>query len=128
VRHLGKFFIVLIVLTSSMLLFVHQQIAIIQCSYAINQNESLLGDLKEKNKNLRFQLASYTSPTSLNEKLAAADINLVFPDQITVVKIPAVFETPLHLVDANTRSGSESFSIFKALGFDREAHAQVSVE
>lgn len=127
-KHFGKFIVVLIILTGCMLLFVHQQIAIIQCSYEINKNESLLTDLKEKNKNLQFQLASYTSPTSLNERLSAADINLVFPEQITVVKVPAVFETPLHLVDSQVHAGEPAFSVLKALGFEREAHAQVVYE
>lgn len=127
-KHFGKFIVVLIILTGCMLLFVHQQIAIIQCSYEINKNESLLTDLKERNKNLRFQLASYTSPTSLNQKLSAADIDLVFPEQITVVKVPAVFDTPLYLADSQADAVSAGFSVLKALGFEREAHAEVAYE
>jgi hypothetical protein len=109
-----------------MLLFVHQQISIIQCSYKINKDESLLADLKESHKNLKFQLASYTSPASVNEKLAAADIDLVFPDQITVVKVPIITEEPLQLADAGDKS--EGLNILRALGFEQEAQAESIVE
>jgi len=109
-----------------MLLFVHQQIAIIQCSYKINKSESVLSELKETQKNLKFQLASFTSPSTLNQKLAAADIDLVFPNEITVVRVPAVIDTPLTFVDSGTVQTTGQFNVLSVLGFEKEARAEVS--
>jgi hypothetical protein len=108
-----------------MLLFVHQQIAIIQCSYKINSHERTLSGLKDAHKNLTFQLALYTSPTTLDTKLAAADINLVFPKEINVVKIPSVIATPLTLVDSSANPAREQFNLLNVLGFAKEAQAEI---
>ena len=123
-KNMGKYIISLTVVTGCMLLFVHQQISIIQCSYKINKNEDILSELKETNKSLKFKLASYTSPMTLSEKLADADINLVFPEEITVVKVPTVTEDVIHLADSGPVQETNDFSILKILGLEREAQAE----
>jgi hypothetical protein len=122
---MGKYIISLAVVTGCMLLFVHQQIAIIQCSYKINKNEDVLAELRETNKNLKFQLASYTSPTSLDEKLANADIDLVFPEHITVVQIPTVTREAMQLADSGHVQEANEFNLLKILGFEQEAQAEM---
>lgn len=124
-KHLGKYILLLAFFTSCMLFFVHQQITIIQCSYRINQSERALSTLKEKQKKLKFQLASFTSPSTLNQRLAAADIDLVFPNEITVVKIPTVLPTPLTLVDSGAGRSADQFNLLSVLGFEKEAQADV---
>ena len=124
-KHLGKYILTLIIVTGGMLLFVHQQISIIKCSYSINTHEQKLARLKENHKNLTFQLASCTSPAKMNQKLAAAEIDLVFPDEITIVRVPSSSEQPIRLAESSEAASSQDFSILRILGFERQAQAEL---
>jgi len=107
-----------------MLLYVHQQIAIIQCSYDINSSESKLVQLVDSHKELKYKLASLKSPKILEQKLADAQISLVLPEQIKIVKVPMQPANSLGMQSPDTvASGSNLFQIF---GFAREAQADTS--
>ena len=122
-KHIGKYIIALGIVTVCMLLYVHQHIAILLCSYTINQKEDTLTELNDIHKNLKFQLASLKSPTALEQKLAAADINLVLPKEINVLKIPVTHTEPILVV--KDQIPTHKSNILKFFGFEKEAQAEL---
>ena len=122
-KHLGKYIIALGIVTGCMLLYVHQHIAILLCSYTINQKDETLTALIDVHKNLKFQLASLTSPTTLEQKLADANVNLVLPKEIKIVKVPITHTEPIHMVENSLVSRDSG--IFRFFGFEKEAQAEL---
>ncbi len=122
-KHLGKYILILGIVTACMLLYVHQHIAIILFSYDINKKEEVLTEIKDVNKNLKFQLASLKSPTNLEEKLAAANINLVLPQEVKVLRVPITHTEPIQIVKNN--APARSSNILKFFGLEKEAQAEL---
>ena len=122
-KHLGKYIIALGIVTGCMLFYVHQHTAILLCSYTINQKQETLTALIDVHKNLKFQLASLTSPTTLEQKLADANVNLVLPQEIKVVKVPITHTEPIHMVE--NRLVSRDRGILRFLSFEKEAQAEL---
>lgn len=108
--------------TALLLGYVHQHILTIQCSYRIQENEGNLAHMIDDNIDLSFQLASLRSPTFLEEKLVAADIDLVLPHEIRIVKVPEM------LVPIGTgglaQSGTSQSQLMRMLNFENEAQAE----
>ncbi|MBU1863111.1 MAG: hypothetical protein KKH94_05575 [Candidatus Omnitrophica bacterium] len=123
-KHLGKYIVGLCIVTIGMLFYVHQQITVLRYSYTINNKEERLATLIDTHKNLTFQLASLKSPATVEQKLRAADINLVIPHEIRIVKVPVADIEPIQMVKAN--STPQGSNVLRALGFGREAQAELS--
>ena len=121
-KHLGKYITVVCFLTMGMLFYVHQHITILRCSYTINKSEQELSTLVDVYKNLKFQLASLSSPSVVEDKLTLADVNLVLPVEIKTVIMPL---SPVEQVTIAKRIiPAEDMNIFKFMGFGREAQAE----
>ena len=112
------------ILTISMLFYVHLHITSLRYAYTINEKEESLVFLIDTYKNLKFQLASLKSPTALEQKLAAADINLVLPDEIRIVKIsvPYIESVPMTAPVAD----GQPTPLLRLFGFEKVAQAELS--
>jgi len=124
VNQLGKYIVCIFVVMAMMLLYVHQQLTIIQSSYRINTKEEQLVDLMDVQKNLKFQLASLKSPISVEQKLADADISLVVPNEVRIVKVPVTRATSFQV--AHNSAAQSEVPVMKLLGLEREAEAKLS--
>jgi len=123
-KHIGKCIMGICILTISMLFYVHLHITSLRYSYAINEKEESLVFLIDTYKNLKFQLASLKSPTALEQKLAAADINLVLPDEIRVVKVPVPYTESVPITAPV--ADSQLTPLLRLFGFEKVAQAELS--
>lgn len=78
----------LLLSTGLVLLYVHQQTAILQLSYSIEKKERKLAELSEHYKLARYQIARLRSPNFLNQQLKAHSFDLTHPKVIEVIKVP----------------------------------------
>lgn len=123
-NRLSNYIALIFVGTFLMLVYVHQQISIIQCSYRISKHEDELRGLVECGKKAKYRLTALKSPVNVEKQLAAYDINLVLPNEIGIVKIP-IQPQPLINLAKNTES-SDSF--MNMLGFGKVAQAEENVQ
>ncbi len=121
-RNLSKYLVLLSVITVSMLACVHQQISIIQSSYQINKSKVALSKLVEQNKNLNFKLTSLSSPGKLHEKLSQANVDLVYPAKVALLKVEPMPIKPMLFAHHN-EVGTEENKVLKILGLENVAIA-----
>lgn len=123
-RYLGRYIAGLFLVTVLMLLYVNQHVTSIRYSYTINKKEDTLIALRDEAKSLQYQLAAIKSPTTLEERLAEAEVTLVLPEHVEILTVPVVPVTPpLHMAQQRSES-SQASGVLAALGFGREAQAQ----
>ena|SRR3989338_3565889 len=79
-----KFFLLGTIL---ILLYVHQQTAILRLSYSIEKKEKQLVTLNENYKMARYQRARLRSPAFLNREMKKRALNLTNPKAVEVVNI-----------------------------------------
>jgi hypothetical protein len=124
VRRIGRYILTLGIITVLLLLYVHQQVANLQVSYRLNKQQEQLTRMIDTYKNLRFELASLKSPTRVEQKLAEADIALVLPTEVKVVRATTL---PAHMLTvAKLSPETKKTSIFSVMGIEREAQAELS--
>jgi len=124
VHGIGKYFVLLMAVTFSMLIFVWQQISIVQSSYSINNSKLIYEKLVEENRNLKLKLVSQTTPNALEEKLVQAEVKLTYPEEISFIKVQPLKVAPFQVASLNNKKNA--FNMLKILGFEQEAQAEVS--
>ena len=74
-----KFFISVIILTMCALLYVHQNIEILKAGYSIDTNQKAFSYFLDRHKRLVYNLAKLKSPSALEKRLLAEEIELIEP-------------------------------------------------
>ena len=87
-KGLGKVLFGFVILTSALLLYVHEQIEVLRVSYRIQKKSSELSQMSEEFRRLSFEVAQFRSPQSLEKKLEKSSLPLTLPREIQVLKIP----------------------------------------
>lgn len=77
----------LLLSTGLVLLYVHQQTAVLRISYAIEKKERNLAELNEQYKLAKYQITRLRSPSFLNQQLKNHSLHLTHPKVIEVVQV-----------------------------------------
>ena len=108
--------------TLLLLLYVHEQVSILQASYAIEKKEREMVRLSEDYKVAKFRVARLRSPAVLNQRMKELSLNLTIPTDQEVVKV-----LRLKTVPADTKvSWPAPIRFASWLPFVKEAQAKTS--
>lgn len=106
-RGLGKFLFGFIVLTSTLLLYVHERVEVLRVSYRIQKKSVQLSQTAEEFRRLNFEVSELRSPQSLENKLKKLSLPLTLPKQIQVLRVsdsvlqPKIESLPLRSTSHN---------------------------
>ena len=89
-----------------LLLYVHEQVALLQVSYTLEDKSEKLVRLSEEYRNLKFELDQLKAPRLLEEKIKEMQLNLTLPNEVRVLKTPSIplAEAPFKTVSASPMS------------------------
>lgn len=90
--------------TALALAYTHQQIALIEAGYAIEQRTQLKADMLDQHHILLYNVLTLQAPQLLEQRLARRDVELVIPSHVAWL---APTTSPLGLT--NHRPGSPGF-------------------
>lgn len=109
IKYILKVLTILMVLTSSMVLYVHGQIAIFQVSYDLNQKVAALEEKEELYREMKFEVEQLKAPRLLESKLQSMQLDLALPEHVQIIKVPVpAMEQPVPSVMDKT-AGSFNF-------------------
>ena len=117
-----KFSVGLIFITLLALLYVHQQVQLIEVSYKIESNEKGVTTLLDQNKSLVYNITKLKSPVYLEKKFLASKKEFVIPQQWQVIEVAAPRLEKAPIMTAQAR-GRAPFDFFKLLGKPKEVFA-----
>ena len=115
-------FAFLILGTLALLLYVHEQVAIIQVSYSIEKKEREVARLSEDYKTARFKVARLRSPHVLNERMKKLSLDLTAPTDQKVLRVLKRKAVP---VETEVRWPAP-FQFLSLFHFVKEAQAKTS--
>ena len=89
-----------------LLLYVHEQIALLHVSYTLEDKSEKLVRLSEEYRNVKFELDQLKAPRLLEEKIKEMQLNLTLPNEVRVLKTaaPPLKEDSIKSVSANPMS------------------------
>jgi hypothetical protein len=93
-RGLGKFLIGFAVVTSALLLYVHEKVEILRVSYRIHEKSRHLSEKAEEFRRMKFEVAQLRSPQNLEKRLGELELPLALPKQIQALRVPATMPAP----------------------------------
>lgn len=114
VKGLGKILFGYALLTSFLLLYVHERVEMLRVSYRIYAKASRLSEQTEEFRRLKFEVSHLRSPQHLEKRLSELSIPLTLPKQIQVLRVPAPPRPELSLEPL--RMESPSGRLFDFLG------------
>ena len=115
-------FVCFVVGTLLLLLYVHEQVSILQASYSIEKKEREVARLSENYKEVKFRVARLRSPAVLNQRMKELSLNLTIPTDQEVVRV-----LKLRTVPAGTKvSWPAPIQFASWLHFVKEAQAKTS--
>lgn len=82
-----KTFILFIMITLALLLYVHQQISVFRVSYAIQKKEAEAAKLSEDYKLVKFRVARLRSPHVLNQRMKQLSLDLTTPTEQEIIRV-----------------------------------------
>lgn len=88
-RGLGKILMGCLILTSGVVLYVHERVEVLRVSYRIQKRSSELARGAEDLRRLQFEVAQLRSPQFLEKRLEALSLPLTLPQEIRVLEVPA---------------------------------------
>lgn len=91
-RGSGKILVLIAVLTSAMLLYVHLQVAAVLVSFDIHKSSRALAERQELLRKFQFKVDQLRAPRLLEEKMKRHDMELAIPNKIQVVEVPPLSE------------------------------------
>lgn len=104
-QSVGKTILGIGVLTLLLLLYVHEQIALVRVSYLIDSKSIQLNHLSEEYRQIKFEVDQLKAPRILQEKMKHLSMQLSLPQEIHVIKTPAL------KISAQDRQVSSSASL-----------------
>ena len=89
-----------------LLLYVHEQIALLHVSYTLEDKSEKILRLSEEYRNIKFELDQLKAPRLLEEKIKEMRLNLILPNEVRVLKTsaPPLKESSLKSVSASPMS------------------------
>ena len=85
-----------------LLLYVHEQVALLHVSYTLEDKSEKFVRLSEEYRNLKFELDQLKAPRLLEAKIMEMKLNLALPNEVRVLRTPpaSLAEVPLKNVSA----------------------------
>ena len=87
-KGLGKILFACVVMTATLLLYVHERVEMLRVSYQIQKRSSQLSQKSEDYRRLTFEVAQLRSPQNLEKKLEELSLPLTLPKEIQVLRVP----------------------------------------
>ena len=88
-QSVGKTILGIGVLTLLLLLYVHEQIALVRVSYLIDAKSIQLNKMSEEYRQIKFEVDQLKAPRLLEEKMKNLSMQLTLPQEIHIIKTPA---------------------------------------
>ena len=120
----NRTFLILIVVTIMLLVYVHEHVSIFQVSYLIEKKERELAQLSEDYKKAKFDLTRLRSPNVLKQKLEHSKLDLTTPRAAEIVRVLKPRELDQMVKPDFTIRGQ----FLSWMSFMRDAHAKMSKE
>ena len=89
-QSVGKIILGIGILTLLLLFCVHEQIALVRVSYLIDSKSIQLNHLSEEYRQIKFEVDQLKAPRLLQEKMKNLSMQLALPQEIHVIKTPAL--------------------------------------
>lgn len=89
IQSMGKTIFGVGLLTLLLLLYVHEQVALVRVSYQIDAKQAKLTRMSEEYRQLKFEVDQLKAPRLLEEKMKKLSLDLSLPQEIHVVRTPA---------------------------------------
>jgi hypothetical protein len=102
-KGIGKVILMIAFGSCFFLLYVHEQVALLDVSYAIDAKADKVTQLSEEYRQIRFEVEQLKAPRLLEEKMKQMSMELTLPQEIRVIRIPAVLDTDASLKQISTR-------------------------
>lgn len=118
-------FTFLILGTLTLLLYVHEQIAVFQASYSIEKKEREVARLTEEYKTAKFRVARLRSPHVLSERMRRLSLDLTTPQDQEIIRILKLKSVTAEVGQTRWPTPLQFLSL---LHFVREAQAKTSKE
>ena len=93
-KGIGKTILLIMAGSTFFLLYVHEQVALLNVSYQIDARSEKLGRLSEEYRELRFEVEQLKAPRLLDEKMKRMSLDLTLPNEIRVIRLPAASSAP----------------------------------
>lgn len=108
----GKIILSILGLSLFFVLYVRGQVALLHVSYQIDSRAEKVTELSEEFRRLRFEVEQLKAPRLLEEKMKQMKMELTFPQEIRVVKVPvaAIPAPPLQHVTASPSTVASRFA------------------
>ena len=114
IQSMGKIISGVGLLTLLLLVYVHEQVALVRVSYLIDSKSAALSRMSEEYRQLKFDVDQLKAPRLLEEKMKTLSLDLALPQEIHVVRTPAL---PLPAPGRDVPTvGSISGNMFHFLG------------
>ena len=98
-KGIGKIVLLLAAGTFFFLLYVREQVALLDVSYQIDARSEKLMHLSEEYRQLRFEVEQLKAPRLLEEKMNKMSLDLTLPREIRVIRLPADSLTHQHALE-----------------------------
>ena len=92
---LPKTLLLIALVTSSILLYAHEQVSKMILLYDIQHDQKEEGLLSDTHHLLRYQVSALASPSSLEARLAKTDLHLDVPEDHKVIRLAMEERAPL---------------------------------
>lgn len=96
-KGLGKIILFIAAGSFFFLIYVREQVALLDVSYQIDSRSDKLSRLSEEYRQIRFEVEQLKAPRLLEEKMKQMSLDLTLPQEIRVVRMPAAFESDASL-------------------------------
>lgn len=93
-KGLGKILFGCLLITGTLLLYVHERVEMLRISYRINEKTTRLSRRQEEFRHLKFEVSRLRSPQHLEQRLGELSVPLTLPKQIQVMRVPARAAAP----------------------------------
>ena len=104
----GKILILIAVVASAMLFYVHLQVASVLVSFDIQKSSRAVAEKQELLRRFQYKVDQLRAPRLLEEKMKRHDMGLALPNKIQVYEVPPVPE--LMIPVAHEQKAPQTFS------------------
>lgn len=112
----GKILILIVILTCSMLFYVHLQVASVLVSFEIHKSSRALAEKQELLRRFQYKVDQLRAPRLLEEKMKRHEMGLALPNKIQVVEVPPVIELAIPVVSEQKVARTFSSEVSNFLG------------
>lgn len=93
-KGLGKILFGCLLVTGTLLLYVHERVEMLRISYRIHEKAARLSTQREESHRLKFEVSRLRSPQHLEQRLGELSVPLTLPKQIQVLRVPPRTRAP----------------------------------